>query len=93
MKWVVIVIILLIVFGSKKIPDLGKGLGEGIKSFKDVFKGDRRHVFQAEIRGRNPDQGLSFQHRSAPASNQKPRGAGCGASHFHSQIRPMKEGL
>ncbi len=40
MKWVVIVIILLIVFGSKKIPDLGKGLGEGIKSFKDVFKGD-----------------------------------------------------
>jgi sec-independent protein translocase protein TatA len=39
MKWVVIVIILLIVFGSKKIPDLGKGLGEGIKSFKDVFKG------------------------------------------------------
>jgi len=40
MKWVIIAIILLIVFGSKKIPDLGKGLGEGIKSFKDVFKGD-----------------------------------------------------
>jgi len=44
MKWVVIVIILLIVFGAKKIPDLGKGLGEGIKSFKDVFKGDEENT-------------------------------------------------
>ena len=50
MKWVVIVVILLIVLGAKKIPELGKGLGEGIKSFKDVFKGD-------EDNSSKPDEG------------------------------------
>ena len=28
----------LLVFGPKKLPELGKGLGEGIKSFKNVIK-------------------------------------------------------
>ncbi len=31
----VIVIIALFVFGPKKLPELGKGLGEGIRSFKE----------------------------------------------------------
>lgn len=28
----------LLVFGPKKIPELGKGLGEGIRGFKDALK-------------------------------------------------------
>jgi sec-independent protein translocase protein TatA len=35
----VIVIILLVLFGGKKLPELGKGLGEGLKSFKEGLKG------------------------------------------------------
>ena len=31
---VLIVVIILLLFGGKKIPDLMKGLGEGIKEFK-----------------------------------------------------------
>jgi sec-independent protein translocase protein TatA len=34
----VIVIVALLVFGPKKIPELGKGLGEGIKNFKEGMK-------------------------------------------------------
>ena len=34
----VIVIVALLVFGTKKIPELGKGLGEGIKNFKEGMK-------------------------------------------------------
>ena len=34
----VILIVALILFGPKKIPELGKGLGEGIKNFKDSMK-------------------------------------------------------
>jgi len=34
----VIVGIALLVFGPKKLPELGKGLGEGIRSFKAAMK-------------------------------------------------------
>lgn len=35
-----IVIALLLLFGGKKIPELMKGLGSGIKEFKDATKED-----------------------------------------------------
>lgn len=34
-----IVLILLLFFGGKKIPELMKGLGKGVRSFKDGVKG------------------------------------------------------
>ena len=34
MQLLVIVLIILILFGGKKIPELAKGLGSGIKHFK-----------------------------------------------------------
>lgn len=34
----VIALIVLILFGGKKIPELMKGLGKGVKSFKDGMK-------------------------------------------------------
>ncbi len=35
----VIAIILLVLFGAKRLPELGKGLGEGLKGFKEGLKG------------------------------------------------------
>ena len=35
---IVIALIVLLLFGGKKIPELMKGLGKGIKSFKDGMK-------------------------------------------------------
>jgi sec-independent protein translocase protein TatA len=35
-----ILLIVLLLFGGKKIPELMKGLGQGIKEFKDASKGD-----------------------------------------------------
>lgn len=37
---VLIVAVLLLMFGGKKIPELMKGLGSGIKEFKDAAKGE-----------------------------------------------------
>ena len=34
----VILVIVILVFGAGKIPQLGKGLGEGIKNFKDAMR-------------------------------------------------------
>jgi sec-independent protein translocase protein TatA len=38
MHLLVILFIALLVFGPKKLPELGKGLGEGIRSFRDGMK-------------------------------------------------------
>jgi sec-independent protein translocase protein TatA len=38
----IILVIALLIFGPKKLGDLGKGLGEGIRNFKDSVKdGDK----------------------------------------------------
>lgn len=34
-----ILVIVLIIFGPGKLPDLGRGLGKGIREFKDAVKG------------------------------------------------------
>lgn len=36
---ILIIAVLLLFFGAKRIPDLAKGLGRGIKEFKDASKG------------------------------------------------------
>jgi sec-independent protein translocase protein TatA len=40
MHLLVILFIALLVFGPKKLPELGKGLGEGIRSFKKSVSGE-----------------------------------------------------
>ena len=39
-QWVIIGIAILLLFGGKKIPELMKGLGSGIKEFKNASKED-----------------------------------------------------
>jgi sec-independent protein translocase protein TatA len=36
---IVILAIALLLFGPKKLPELGQGLGKGIRGFKDALKG------------------------------------------------------
>ncbi len=42
----VILVIVVLIFGAGKLPQLGKGLGEGIKNFRDAMregqKGDEK---------------------------------------------------
>jgi len=40
MEWVLIALVVLLLFGGKKIPELAKGLGSGIKNFKKAVKDD-----------------------------------------------------
>ena len=40
MEWLLIALVVLLLFGGKKIPELAKGLGSGIKNFKNAVKDD-----------------------------------------------------
>jgi len=41
---IIIAIIVLLLFGGKKIPELMKGLGKGVKNFKEGVKGIEEEV-------------------------------------------------
>ena len=61
-EWIIIALVILLLFGGKKIPELMRGLGKGVKSFKDgvndakeeINKTNRRtQVSKASTDGRN----------------------------------------
>ncbi len=37
-EWVLIILAVLLLFGGKKIPELARGMGRGIREFKDATK-------------------------------------------------------
>ena len=39
MHLMILAIVVLVLFGGKKLPELGKGLGEGLRGFKEGMKG------------------------------------------------------
>ena len=38
--WLIVLAIIVLLFGAKKIPELAKGMGKGIKSFKKEMEDD-----------------------------------------------------
>ena len=44
MELTVIVVVILLLFGGKKIPELAKGIGSGIKNFKNALKEEDEEV-------------------------------------------------
>lgn len=42
----IVLLIIVVLFGAKKIPDLAKGLGSGIKNFKKAVKEDEEEIAQ-----------------------------------------------
>lgn len=38
---IIILLIVLVLFGARKLPEIGKGLGKGIREFRDATKGLR----------------------------------------------------
>jgi sec-independent protein translocase protein TatA len=38
--WLIILVVVLILFGGRKIPELMRGLGEGVRGFKEGMSGN-----------------------------------------------------
>lgn len=56
--WLIVLVIVLLVFGPKRLGSLGKGLGEGIRSFREGLagEGDREHRDEHAIEKEKPTQ-------------------------------------
>lgn len=55
----IILLIIIIIFGARKLPDLGKSLGEGIKNFR------------SSIGGKDKDKDKDKDKETAPPDNHK----------------------
>jgi sec-independent protein translocase protein TatA len=58
MHLLVIFGIALLVFGPKKLPELGKGIGEGIRGFKSAMKAEEEKPVSTTIMDAN-DRGVT----------------------------------
>lgn len=47
-EWIIIGLVVLLLFGGKKIPELMKGLGKGVKSFKDGVNEAKEEINKAK---------------------------------------------
>ena len=52
----VIALIVLLLFGGKKIPELMKGLGKGVKSFKDGMSEDEAQSVEPQANSENKSE-------------------------------------
>ena len=62
MEIIIVLIIVILVFGVGKLPDIGKALGQGLKAFKGVEKD-----IQEEIKNVKADVSLT-ENKPAPAA-------------------------
>lgn len=69
-----LLILLLLVFGAKRLPEMGRSLGTGMRGFKESLNGD---VHEA------PELTPPAQAASAPLSGEQARAAAGGSGKSH----------
>jgi sec-independent protein translocase protein TatA len=60
MEWIFILLAVVLLFGGKKIPELMKGIGKGVRDFNDA-----KHSVKAEM-----EQGMNEKQVVEPAPGQ-----------------------
>jgi sec-independent protein translocase protein TatA len=44
----ILLVVVLLVFGAKRLPEIGRSLGDGMRGFKDSLHGDALHTVSLE---------------------------------------------
>ncbi|WP_104748241.1 twin-arginine translocase TatA/TatE family subunit [Helicobacter cetorum] len=57
--WVIVLLVIVLLFGAKKIPELAKGLGSGIKNFKKAVKDDEEDLNSSNASQKSLDEKVS----------------------------------
>jgi sec-independent protein translocase protein TatA len=67
-----LVVILLLVFGAKRLPEIGRSLGSGMREFKDSISGDRPDAGQQQTALPQTTQQAAPPAVAPPAAAQAP---------------------
>ena len=64
-EWTIIILVILLLFGGRKIPELMRGLGRGVKEFKDAVNTD----YSAEEK--TPAEKTARKHETVEKDSEK----------------------
>ena len=71
---IIVLVILLIIFGPKRLPGLGRSLGTGMREFKDSISGRSKGDEDEDERpALEPPAAVSTEHRAADERITEPR--------------------
>ena len=54
-EWILIIVVVLLMFGGKKIPELMRGIGRGVREFKDA-KDNVKNELEAGMNEKDKDK-------------------------------------
>jgi sec-independent protein translocase protein TatA len=63
----IVLVIALIVFGPKRLPELGRGLGRGIREFKETVTGEKADDDDDDVKTLSPTQATAAASVDSPA--------------------------
>ena len=66
-EWVIVILAILLLFGAKKIPELARGLGQGIKEFKKATREVTDEIHNAAEEKPAPPNKPAAKDSSSPA--------------------------
>jgi sec-independent protein translocase protein TatA len=71
---IIVLVIVLVIFGARRVPEAGKNLGKGMREFKDAITGkdDNRKELQASNKPQTAGQATAPPEQAAPAEQQEP---------------------
>lgn len=75
-EWVVILIVVLVIFGPKNLPKLGKSLGSTVKNLREGMQGDDVAESAAEVSEESPEDKeiRELEEKLAEAKRKKEQG-------------------
>lgn len=70
-----LVVILLLIFGARRLPEIGRSLGSGMREFKDSVSGDSKPVLPQAQAQQAPAQAAPVQAAAQPVAPAQPAAA------------------
>jgi sec-independent protein translocase protein TatA len=72
MELIIVLVVALLVLGPKRLPEVGKSLGNGIREFKDSLSGDNNRPDDAHVDLEEPPKAVTATAATAPAPPAEP---------------------
>lgn len=69
--WLVILAVVVLLFGAKKIPELAKGIGQGMKDFKKAIKEDEEVKTTVDQVEAKPESGAATTTTTSTHADEK----------------------